>query len=184
MPTRKRNIACLESLWDEKTENRLNVIPIMDIMSKLWDIKYSHLTCNTKEELEYNLNLLCKRDYGILYMAFHGVPGAIYLHNETNVTLVELSEIMSHKFSGWIVHFSSCSTLKKQKELAAFVNQTGVALVSGFTRQVDWAESAALELLLFQELQHQNNLKIAWRNVQNHYPDLVRHTGLQIYPET
>ncbi len=73
MPTRKRNIACLESLWDKETEDRLNVVPMLDIVSKVWNIKYSHLTCNTSGELKYNLNLLCKRNYGILYLAFQGV---------------------------------------------------------------------------------------------------------------
>ena len=79
MRYRKRNIACLESMWNGHIENKLNVLPTLELISKTMESKFSHLTCNTREELQYNLNLLCKRNYGVLYFAFHGSPGRIHL---------------------------------------------------------------------------------------------------------
>jgi len=73
-------------MWDRRTENRLNVLPTLELISKTQEARFSHLTCNTREELKYNLNLLCKRNYGILYFATHGSPGKIHLHRD-KVTL-------------------------------------------------------------------------------------------------
>ena len=122
---------------------------------------FSHLTCNTREELRYNLHLLCKRNYGILYFAFHGSPGKIHLHRD-KVSLTELAEMMNCRFENWIIHFGTCSTFRKPREVAYFAEQTRVALVTGFTRDVDWIESCAFELLLVQSVSHiskpENNL--------------------------
>src|SRR5689334_5232495 len=90
---RQRNIACLESMWNGHIENRLSILPTLELISKTLESRFSHLTCNTREELRYNLNLLCKRNYGVLYFAFHGSPGRIHLHRD-KITLPELSAMM------------------------------------------------------------------------------------------
>jgi hypothetical protein len=180
MRWRKKNIACLESMWDKRTENRLNVLPTLELISKTQDARFSHLTCNTREELKYNLNLLCKRNYGILYFATHGSPGKIHLHRD-KVTLTELAAVMNHRFANWVIHFGTCSTLRKPREVEYFVAATEVMLVTGFTKDVDWIESSAFELLLFKELQMKLNPKIAIRNLLNKYPDLVEATGFRYY---
>ncbi|MBM3357788.1 MAG: hypothetical protein FJY54_08680 [Betaproteobacteria bacterium] len=44
MPRRKdhrKNIACLESLWNSDIENRLSVVPILDLVSKVDGIRYT-----------------------------------------------------------------------------------------------------------------------------------------------
>ena len=56
-------------MWNGHIENKLNVLPTLELISKTMESKFSHLTCNTREELQYNLNLLCKRNYGVLYLA-------------------------------------------------------------------------------------------------------------------
>ena len=165
-------------------ENRLSVVPMLDVISKLGNINYIHLTCNTQSELEYNLSLSCKNNYGMLYLAFHGSPGAISLGRKTSIVLPELAEMMGQKFGGWIVHFGSCGTVRNHRQMEDFVEQTGVALATGFAKNVDWAESAALELLLFRQLQSRRSLKVAWNNVCSKYGDLARHTGLQAYPKS
>ena len=74
----KKNIACLESLWDGKLENRLSVVPVLDLASRLDDVRFAYLTCNTEDELRYNLGKLRrKRGYGILYLCCHGKPGEL-----------------------------------------------------------------------------------------------------------
>lgn len=181
MPPRKRNIACLESLWTRKTENRLNVLPMLELISKTQDAKFSHLTCNTREELNYNLHLLCKRNYGILYFAFHGSPGRIHLHRD-KISLTELAEMMNCRFENWIIHFGTCSTFRRPREVAYFAEQTRVALVTGFTRDVDWIESSAFELLLFRALHTFKSPKVVCRHLLNKYPDLAELTGFKFFP--
>lgn len=163
-------------------ENRLNVLPTLELISKTQGAKFSHLTCNTREELKYNLNLLCKRNYGILYFAFHGSPGKIHLHSE-KLSLEDLTEMMSCRFANWIIHFGTCSTLRKQRAVRQFVEQTNVSLVTGFTRDVDWIESSAFELLLFQAFHVYKSPKVACRNLINKYPDLAEITGFKVFPE-
>lgn len=177
MVQKKKNIACLESLWDDDTENRLNVIPLLEVISRSWKIKFSHLTCNTVEELVYNLHLLRKRNYGILYLAFHGSPGKIHLHNGDELSLRDLSEMMGDKFTDWIVHFSSCNTLKKQSDAYDFINSTQVSIATGFTRSVNWIESAAFELMLFQNLQYYKSPKVACKTLLEKHQSLAEITG-------
>lgn len=183
MAQRKKNIACLESMWDNQTENRLNVSPVLDIISKVWNAKVSHLSCNTKEELSYNLKLICKRNYGILYLAFHGAPGALLLHG-AKVTLPELAAMMSCRFTNWIVHFSCCKTFRKQKDLSDFIAQTGAAMVTGYTIDVNWVESTAFELLFFDDLQYYERPKMACQKVLKKYGDLAKITGFCAYART
>ena len=182
MAYRKRNIACLESMWNGKIENRLNVLPTLELISKTQDSKFSHLTCNTREELRYNLSLLCKRNYGVLYFAFHGSPGRIHLHRD-KVTLTELAQMMNCRFSNWVIHFGTCSTLRKPKEVEYFVEQTRVSLVTGFTKDVDWIESSAFELLLFKALLIYKSPKVVCRHLLAKYPELAHLTGFKYFPD-
>ena len=72
----KKHIACLETLWDTNIENRLNVVPILELASKVNKVDFTYLSCHTKEELRFNLRMLKRKSgYGILYVAFHGGPG-------------------------------------------------------------------------------------------------------------
>ena len=182
MPARKRNIACLESMWDNRTENRSSVVPMLEVISRNWNARFSHLTCNTREELKYNLNLLCKRNYGILYFAFHGSPGKIHLHRD-KITLQELAGMMNCRFSNWIIHFGTCATIRAEKQITNFVAETNVSLVTGFTRVVDWIESSAFELLLFQAFHTYKSPKVVIRNVRQKYPDLAELTGFKAFPD-
>ena len=168
-------------MWNGKIENRLNVVPTLELISKTQDAKFSHLTCNTREELRYNLNLLCRKSYGVLYFAFHGSPGKIHLHRD-KVTLTELAEMMNCRFANWIIHFGTCSTLRKPNEVAYFVEQTRVSLVTGFTRDVDWIESSAFELLLFKAFLNYKSPKIICRHLVSKYPELAEATGFRFFP--
>jgi hypothetical protein len=179
---RQRNIACLETIWEKATEDRLNVIPTLALITKTMGSKFSHLTCNTRDELRYNLNLLCKRNYGILYIAFHGSPGKIHLHRE-KLTLTELAAMMNHRFAGWIVHFGTCSTLRSPREVEHFAEETKIALATGFTRDVEFLESSALELLLFKAFHNFQSPRVMVRHILTKYPDLVDSTGFRYFPE-
>lgn len=169
-------------MWTRSTEDRLNVLPTLQLISKTQETRFSHLTCNTREELKYNLNLLCKRNYGVLYFAFHGSPGKIHLHRD-KVTLTELAAMMNHRFANWVIHFGTCSTLRKPREVEYFVEKTNVALVTGFTRDVDWIESSAFELLLFKALQTYQSPKVICRHLLTKYPDLAESTGFRYFPD-
>ncbi|MFO7169122.1 MAG: hypothetical protein DIU80_013955 [Chloroflexota bacterium] len=177
-----KNIACLESLWNNDLEDRWSVYPILDVFANVQDVKLAHLTCNTEPEFIYNLKMLAKRrSYGILYLAFHGGPGELYLADDTSISLETLSEYMGERFSGRIIHFGCCSTLRvSAQRLADFVESTGVNMILGYTKDIDWIESSAMDLLVFQMLQQYVDLHACWRALQKNYPDLIARTGLSV----
>ena len=98
------------------------------------------------------------------------------------VTLTELAEMMNCRFANWIIHFGTCSTLRKPNEVAYFVEQTRVSLVTGFTRDVDWIESSAFELLLFKAFLNYKSPKIICRHLVSKYPELAEATGFRFFP--
>jgi hypothetical protein len=179
-----KNIACLESIWDSDLENRMNVLPVLELTARATGAKFIYLTCNTRPELRHNLELLRKKKfYGILLLSFHGEPGVIELAG-TRVKLESLAWLMGKHFAGWVVHFASCSTVKIDEErMARFVELTGVAMVLGYTKAVDWTEGTVMDLLLLSRLQYYRNVRSLWKHLARKYPDLLEITGLQVFPK-
>lgn len=181
-----KNIACLESLWDEDLENRLSVLPILELTARSTSAKFIYLTCNTRAELRHNLGLLSrKKTYGVLVLAFHGDTGKIELAEHVLVSLDSLATMMKRRFAGWLVHFSSCGTMRISEEhLARFVSETKVAMVTGFAKEVDWTDGAVMDLLLLRWVQYYRDLGALWRHLRKHYADLIATTGMKVYPTT
>ena len=180
-----RNIACLEGLWDDNLEQRIGATALLDLVAKINEVRFTVLSCNTRDEFEFNINKLCisriKKHYGVLYMVFHGGPaGQIFLSDEVPLSLEELAGIMGDRFKGWIVHFSSCSTLAvKETRLKSFIRKTKVSLVIGYTKDMYWSECLAMDLLLFENIANYKRLWDMKRFVGRRYGELVKMTGLR-----
>jgi hypothetical protein len=70
-----KNIACLESLWDADVENKLTVAPLLEVIAVMNRIHFSHLSCNTLGELQFNLRALPRKpSYRILYLPSTATP--------------------------------------------------------------------------------------------------------------
>src|SRR5262245_57443867 len=134
----RKNIACLESLWNSDIENRLSVVPILELVTRINGIRYTYLTCNTREELSYNLGKLHQgRGYRILYLSLHGKPGEIILDGG-RTDLEALAAMMGTGFAGWAVHFGSCSTIDvPPARLRRFMAATRVATLLGYQTDVN-----------------------------------------------
>jgi hypothetical protein len=178
-----KHIACIESLWDNDLDHALNVAPILELVTKLYKVKASRLTCNTIPELSFNLGMLRrKRSYRILYLAFHGNPGAISLANNTSISLEQLAEMMGTGFSGWLVHFCTCQTIHvKEQRLGAFMRATDIGIIAGYTTNVNWLESSALDLLLLGQAQNYRDMSSLRNMLESRYHDLMAATGLRLH---
>lgn len=180
-------IASLESIWYSDIEDTLNVKPILEIISATYKTKYVHLSSNTRTEFEHNLNslrsLTKKSEYKVLYLAFHGKPNSLAMADNSLINLQELSQLMGQQFIDWIVHFGTCGTVDTDEQyLFDFVENTGVQMVSGYSnKSVNWIESAALDLIYFQQLQHYSDMREAWDEMNQRYKELILRTGLRIY---
>jgi hypothetical protein len=159
------------------------VVPILDVIVKNHDMRSVYLTCNTAAELEFNLGRLPrKRSYRILYLAFHGSMGEIHLADGTAVGLPYLAHLMGGRFTDWIVHFGSCGTIgADDEELEGFVRKAGVAAVMGYTKDVDWVESAAMDLILLSVMQKYVDMNALVRRIKRDYPGLVGRLGFTAY---
>lgn len=178
----RKNIACLESLWNSDIENRLSVVPILELVTRINGIKYTYLTCNTREELAYNLGKLRHgRGYRILYLSLHGKPGEIILDGGAT-DLESLAGMMGAGFAGWAVHFGSCATISVPRaRLRRFAEATQVAMVLGYRTNVNWIASAALDLLLFDWFQYYGDTRRLWKDFRKNNAGLIAQTGLQAF---
>ncbi len=178
-----KNIACLETLWNDNIENRLSVYPILDIASKLRGLKCSYFTCNTVDELKHNLSRISRnKGYGFLYMAFHGKPGELLLDDGSTVSIEELAGFMGRMFRGWVIHLSACSAVDVMHDrIASFIRATGVSIVFGYNDDIYWSEGAALDLLLFDWIQEYKDLPAMWKKFNKTYADLISITGLKAF---
>jgi len=177
-----KNIVALESYWTPDVENRLSIQPILELASKKNYIKSALLTCNTMEELAFNLHVAPnKNGYSILYFAFHGFPGGIHMPG-LMVEIETLSEFMGKRFSNWIVHFSSCATLRiEKKRIFNFMERTKVLMIVGYVRSAHWMESSAVDLLLLDGIQSYKDMRKFWSRFRRTYNGLVKTTGLEAF---
>lgn len=180
----KKGIACIESFWDSNVERRLNVGPLLEIIASRNSSRFIHLTCNTQDELKFALKSIpAKAPFRILYFAFHGHPGTIELADGTSLSLDELATIMGRKFANWVIHFGTCGTIHTTPAvLRDFKRRTGAALLLGYTKNIDWVESAAMDLILFDWMLYSQKMGSMWSRVKDRYPGLVSLTGLAAFP--
>ena len=111
-------------------------------------------------EFEHYLRKWRLRKYGnypILYLGFHGDPGVLYVENRRipPVDLDWLEERLAGRCKGRIIHFGSCGTLATHGgRLNRFLRRTDALAVCGFKTAIGWMKSAAFEIILLSEFQH------------------------------
>jgi hypothetical protein len=158
----KKGIYCIEGLWDHgNIQDQSTVLPILDLLEKRGYCNYIYHDCATKSELEYFLekwkNKKVQEKYPILYLAFHGDPGYIFLTHEEKYALAELADFLIGKSIGKIIYFGSCSTLNIDKRrINSFLEKTGAIAAIGYKRDIDWIQSTACDLFVFEALQSDN----------------------------
>jgi hypothetical protein len=155
----KKGIYCIEGLWDHgNIQDQSTVLPILDLLEKRGYCNYIYHDCATKSELEYFLekwkNKKIQEKYPILYLAFHGDPGFIFLTHEDKYSLAELADYLNGRSIGKIIYFGSCSTLNIDKrKINSFLKKTGAIATIGYKIDIDWIQSAACDLFVFEALQ-------------------------------
>jgi hypothetical protein len=181
--SRGGNVFCLESFWHKRLDgDRLSVRPLLELLHTSRGTKYIHLTCNTVEELTFNLRQHRRyRSYGVLYLAFHGSRGRLLLADGSELPVEQLTEMASGRLEGCLVHFGSCWTALDDDQLYNFLTQTGAALVTGYTKAVDWIDSASMDLLILDWAKEYANAKSLIDKIADTYAGLMKETGFTAY---
>jgi hypothetical protein len=152
-------IFCLEGDWWGDLSRSSTVKPVLKLLSQAGGkaVPYIHRDVGTIAELEHYVRKWSQKTfsgYPVLYLAFHGQEGAIWVgdrrKSEALVNLDQLAEWMGSGLRGRLVHLGSCGTMYTDKRnLRRFLVATGVNAVTGYRKEVDWLKSAAFETLLF-----------------------------------
>ena len=177
-----KHVACLESFWTYAVENRLSLAPILELLSKRNGTRSVLLTCNTIDELKFNLDIVQHmKGYRILLLGFHGYSGGIYMP-DLAIEMEALATFMGKGFRDWIVFFDSCRTMTVEKDrILKFIETTEVLMVMGYKNEVDWLEGAAVDLLVLNGLQYYKEMPRFWSRFKKVYGNLVKITGLEVY---
>jgi len=65
--------------------------------------------------------------------------------------------------------------------IADFMEATGVSMVIGYTTNVKWTESTALDFLLLDWLQWYRDMRRMWVRFRKNYRELISITGLRAF---
>ena len=179
MSSKERNgILCLETVWFDELHNP-STRYLLELLDRLAGIPFVYRDISTYEESDFHLGRWVGRNtfkkdyalgnYSILYLGFHGGPGAISLRydladrrprNDIDLDLDEIavSLLRDAEFdcSGAVIHFGSCSVLRAPARVEDFREKVGAACVSGYTKIVNSTLSWAFELMYLDELSRKN----------------------------
>lgn len=161
---KQKGIFCLEGAWEGNLKNNPSVEPLLDLLDQMATNKRRHVyrDVGTLEEFDYYLKVVWTQSryhsHPILYLAFHGVPGGLCVgdqrRQEAVVSLDHIETLVAGKLKRRIVHFGSCQTLDIHgNRLNHFLTKTKALAVCGYRKAIPWTVSAALDLVLFQQLQ-------------------------------
>lgn len=155
-----KGIFCLEGHW-WGVKDRTTVEPVLRLLETVGGYRASYRRCDvaTREEFDFYLKKWCGvsfDNFPILYLAFHGDEGEIHV-GEGRASALSLEDLAAHldgSCKGRVVHLGSCGTVGAHgRRLNKFLARTRALAVCGYTKEVDWVESAAFDLLVLGRLQ-------------------------------
>ena len=149
-------VFCVEGQWHRDLNDQSSVLPTLELLQRLQAIRFIHKDVATREELAYFLDRWLLRqytDYKVGFFAMHGEPSTLCLTDRDTVELDEVADMMTARAEGKRLYFGSCSILRaSDARLLDFLDATGASMICGYTRDVDWVESAAFETVALQIL--------------------------------
>lgn len=145
-------IFCLEGEWESNLRLKESVLPVLELLERLGQIKWIHRDAATIGEVTHYLKKWSQKgyhDYPVLYLATHGDKGVLqWGPTNEDMTLEALAALLGESARGRYVYLGSCLTLFNERQVQTFVETTGVKAVLGYRKTVDWIESAAFDVIL------------------------------------
>jgi hypothetical protein len=146
----------MEGTWSASVRDVRSVDPVLSALQAARGARYAKRHINDPDDLELGLKRWGQRQhqaYNVGYVALHGSPAKLHIGRKS-VDLYELGERLPRAtLKQKALHFGSCSVLDlRRSERRELRKMLGVKVVTGFTEDVEWIESLAFELLLFDAL--------------------------------
>jgi hypothetical protein len=185
-PLKRDRVFCLEeSVWEDAIglSDQTSVLPTLELLERmgvLSEFVHRHAVGNTEFEnyLSWRDSDRRVRTYGTVYLAFHGTRKGLDVGDHP-VSLDDLAESIG-KLPGGVVHLGSCSVLKRNAESARrFLEVTGARLLSGYERDVEWLDSAAIDTAWLGYVATHARIGDALRFFRSRYGSAVDHLQWQ-----
>ena len=178
-------VFCVEGQWEDDLTERGSVLPTLELLERLGSIRFIHRDTATTEELHYYLDTWLSRkyqDFKVGFFALHGQPSQLCLTAKTTVELDEIAAWMSGRCAGRSLYFGSCSVLRaSDRVLKEFLHETKAAMLCGFTKAIDWVESAAFETVVLNALVNGGRIDSVERLVRSgRWGALADHLGFRV----
>ncbi|MBY8859664.1 hypothetical protein K7711_24575 [Nocardia sp. CA2R105] len=176
-------VLCLEGDWENSLESRLSIESALRLLERAGRIRLVHRDVGTYAELEHYVDRWLNgelKGYDFAYLGFHGTANTLSV-GDGDVSLAEFADLVDGRCAGKILYFASCRVLASSDQtLMAFCKQTGARAVAGYTRDVDWVEAAAFELLMVSDLMGSANMRSAYYRLRKDHPELTKKLGFRM----
>jgi hypothetical protein len=180
-------VFCIEeSVWTDRLglADEMSVRPTLELLKRIRMLdQFVHRHALTVREFESYLAWRQDRltkTFGTVYFAFHGNSDGLFIGSEV-VPLDRLAHWLG-PLPGGVVHLGSCAVLKNREEEARrFLKQTQARLISGYDRNVDWLDSAALETAWLGDLAGPGRVGDIVRRFSKRYASLIDHLSWVAY---
>ncbi|MCL7458541.1 hypothetical protein M8I35_15275 [Micromonospora sp. MSM11] len=178
-------VFCIEGQWHRDLNERGSVLPTLELLERLGKIRFIHKDAATRDELFYFVDRWLLKQYAdhrVGFFAMHGEPSRLCLTDWESVALADVADLMAGRCEGRRLYFGSCSVLRASDAvLRGFLDATGAALICGYTREVDWVESAAFETVLLDVLANgQRHNAAELRMGSAHWAPLASYLGFRV----
>lgn len=181
-PLKRDRIFCLEeSVWSDRKGlgDQTSVLPTLELLERMGVVSefvHRHALGGTEFEnyLSWRQSDHRVRNYGTLYFAFHGTRKGLDV-GDRQLSLDALAELIG-KLPNGVVHLGSCSVLRANVESAQrFLRATGARLLSGYERDVEWLDSAAVDTAWLGYVASHKRLGDALRSFRRRYESAIDH---------
>jgi hypothetical protein len=180
-----RRIFCIEGAWSSNLTTEESVLPLLTFVRGLTGIPYIHRYVDTPEAFKDLVKRWPQKQYekhSIGYFGFHGTEGTIHFRHKNKLTLEQVAEALDGRGKGKLMYFGSCSVLNVQNErIEDFLRTSRLRAVCGYRNEVDWFESAAFDLLLFERLINAGSFPVALRQMVEWHQDFVHRLGFKYF---
>jgi hypothetical protein len=148
-------ILCLETYWSSEATDARSVEPLVRLVEENVDgVAADHRHVPDRPNLRQYLESTWKDPrYDLLYLAAHGRAGKIIDENDDEITLGWIGARLEGSTRGRVVFLAGCQTAAISRRVAtSFLERTGASALLGYERNVDWMESAQMDLVVLATL--------------------------------
>jgi hypothetical protein len=177
-------IFCVEGGWSSRLTDNDSVLPLLTFIRGNGEVPFIHRYVETVDALESLLSKWPQKQYerySLGYLGFHGSPGILHL-GRRRVSLEMLATMLGTSAAGKFLYVGSCGVLDvEQDRLRAFVRATRLRGIAGYRADVDWFESSAFDLLLFDALTRYERPTAAENWLRRRVPDLMENLRCRFF---